>query len=559
MAISENRSLVSREEFRAVFDEKIPISYRKKDSYRMFEFKDHLINRLPFVDKPIDLQHFGGVREESGNKVAGVTLILRIGKTSKTFYIKQRISGQNPVTQKLGQWFSNPNNISKFEGKDTIVVREALKRATTWVNNNNAIDINFAHIGNWTIRKYISDKYQYDRKRIPVKNNIIKVFKDESLRNLLSDTTPIHPFKIKDASIEWLDALSKYWSTPKENPSNGLTKFKNLDTQRKAYTVFNAMFSVMSKASYIAFNPFDGEIHRFKSHGEHDEENEVQVLPQSIDTDTAMNYIFTEAKGSIQGKLYLATMLLAGVRNHEVYRNYTKNFKIDDREIFVPASISTKYKKSRTIPIENDIYWTKIEEYLDGPVYQNNKNEQGHFLPMTRQPSKKRLDRTDNTSFHVEHGIMRPTWQSFRGKFNVFHLKPYDLRHTLLTKITKVMGIDEASKYSGNSMKTLNKYYLHHNKEEARPKFSKVQNTQNIKKNESTLITPAEPAVTPSIEDMPTSIVSFFRAFAGGSVRPNDEQIYKSDWDEFVEKIQHLYDNGKLTERDVEDWLYINK
>jgi hypothetical protein len=252
---------------------------------------------------------------------------------------------------------------------------------------------------------------------------------------------------------------------------------------------------------------------------------------------------------------------MAGMRNHEVYRNFTKNFRIKKQEIFVPGAISGKHKKDRTIPVMNDYYWDRVKEYLSSKEYTSYINDAMHFLPMRRTQSEKVAKRNNYEPAHVTDGIKRPVWSAVKERFGLEEgFQPYDFRHTFITQLVENMDIHEVVKYSGNSKEMVIRHYASVNREKSRPKFAKIQNRKKGK-TEQEKVTQEHPQpsnvsllINANQVEVPEAALKMWNSFKVSRLQ-DDDKMLKSDYAEFVARIQKQFDAGKITDDDVEMWL----
>jgi integrase len=553
MVQSVNNKVGNKEEFFQTYNngKAIALTYKKPNSNATFQFKDSRIAALPFCKSKngVEVYHWGEITDDEGVKVEGAILVLRIIKTKKTFYARYK----NKMSPSLGSWINNDTNKTIFK-KGEAIVRIAKQRLVEYVRHQESRDLSVAHIADWTIEKYIDSKYEADREKYQIKNNSKKPVSYETRKTIKSDIKIKLNKKLKDINIEWLDDLIEYWETDKENPTNGKIGHKGKDSQRKSYTQINAMFNTCVRAGYIPKNPFDGETWRFANND--DEERELKTI--DIDADIALKFIFVQAPGSMQGKILLASMMMGGFRNSEVYRNYSKNFRINQREIFIPAHISQKTNKSRTVPIENDYYWEKVEEYFQSPDYQNYKNEDGHFLPMQRKPAQKTIQRKGDKAAHATDAVKRPVWKAFKTNFNLEEaIRAYDFRHTFITNAARRLQLHEVVKYSGNSPEMVVNHYAKVDQEKDRHVFAEFQSSKVNKKDKIQIdnqMNSIDEIVIVNDKAIPISIQNHWFIFKSGKIMPNS-RIKRIDFLKFVKFIHKLFDSGKISDKDTEIWL----
>jgi len=543
----ENTKVLSREEFRSFYDEKIPKSKRKPDSNSTFEFTDKLIRELPFCDSPVDLFNRTKITDELG-VIENALLILRINKSVKTFYLKYK--GRN--IGKISNWTTNETNKSHFKENEANVA-EAIKRAAEKARSEESKNPKVAHIADLTIRQYLEHQYKVDRTIHKTVNKGIKHVSDSVINTIVADISPLIDEKIKNIKENWINILIQYWEKKKKHSTQDKICVKAKRSQRKAYTQINSMFNICVRAGYITTNLLDGKTDLFKDI----EEDEVQISTIDIDADTALKYIFENAKGSFQGKILLASMMIGGFRNCEVYRNYTKNYKIIAREIFVPAHITHKTNKSRTVPIESDYFWLKVREYLTSPEYLSHQNEAGHLLPMKGLASKKRRDKEGNGSFHSTDAIKKPVWLDFKEHFNLEkHIVPYDFRHTFGTNVADELDIHYGADLIGDDIATFTKHYRKKDLDKkARPSLAKFQSRVDKTEDVQQASYESNAIVMAAKGGVPNSISEIFDMFKNGKVEPKENYMLKTDWDKFVNIIRGQFEAKKITDSKVEMWL----
>jgi integrase len=508
--------------------------YIEKTPFRncTFVFKESHIDDLPFIEK--------GSKDVFDAKVSGngFSLLLRLVKRSKVFYFKPT----NGSMKKIGVWQKRLDSRHYPEGFFSLSMarKEFEKRVKEWDN----FCADSAPIGEWTIEQYIDEQYEIDRKKTKIKNGGIKQLEDlRILKTMKSDIKPWVKMKLKDVKESWIEEFIEYWEKPKENPTNGVVKSKSKDSQRKAYTVINSMLNVCAKCKYITHNPLDGFTYLFND----DEAEEREINTYDIDPNIALKFIFEEAPGSFSGKLILATMILAGVRNSEAYRNFRHSFQIEKRNLHIPARISRKTKKKRDIPIESDYYWKQVKIYLSTSEYFENDHE--HMFPSHKM----------SANGHVTEGVMRKPWKAMKVKFKFSKSdRPYDFRHTFATNVTKKVGVETAAKIIGDQPDTLMKYYLKHEIDETRPMLAEIQNgsvsTKHEEKSSVTRLNLDE-IVQASDIGMSESVKQAFIMFKNGKTLPSEKEMYKKQWDSFVSIIRQMAANGMV--KGADKWLML--
>lgn len=494
-----------------------------------FVFKDSDIKKLPYIEKGskdfFDAAVCGG----------GFSLVLRLTKRSKVFYFKPT----NGSMKKIGSWQERTDSRHYPSGFYSLAMArvEFKKICSQWDN----FCAESATTGEWTIERYIDEKYVEDRKSIKIKNGGIKPIENlKVLKAIKSDLTPFIKKRIKDVDEVWIKELIKYWETPKENPTNGVVKVKSKRSQRKSYTVINSMFNICVKAKYITNNPLDGFTYLFKD----EEEYEREINTYDVNPDIALRFLFEEAPGNLAGKIILATMIMAGVRNCEAYRNSRLNFQIEKKNLHIPSSISRKTKRKRDIPIESDYFWSQVSIYLSSSYYF--ENDHGHMFPSHKM----------SETGHVTEGVMRHSWKAMKLKFGFLTTdRAYDFRHTFATKVTKKVGVETAAKIIGDKPETLMKYYLKHEIDETRPLLAEIQNGSANRQLVKEDTNDTNNMVQATALGMPDAVKQAFETYKNGKVLPSDHMMYISQWDLFVSIIRQMSKNGMI--KDAEMWLML--
>ncbi|MGF1691143.1 MULTISPECIES: tyrosine-type recombinase/integrase [Photobacterium] len=498
-----------------------------------FHFKDGLIKKLPLIkDGSKDLY-------DLTNNIKKFSLVLRVSKTAKTFYIKP---AQRTMI-KLGRWQEpNANTHIKPEAGclTTSLARSAFKKKVKEILAEEELAPEILHVREWTIEDYLSQQYKKDRAKYKIKNGSIRPISQKSLNAIKRDIKPLLTQRLKDANKNWLEILDEHWKKEVVNPTNDVVTMRSLDTNRKAYTQINAMLNVWVGAGYIRKNPIDGEVARFKD--EHADQREIITFDE-LSIESVLRYLWQDdVLGSKAAKLVLATMIVAGVRNSEAYRNTTDNFRISERIIFIPSLISGKTRKSRTIPIESDYYWQMISDYLASDEYF--ENEQNHMFP----------SRKGSRTGHITEGATRKPWHDLKNHFKLpTESRPYDFRHTFASNLAKTEGIEVTSQLLGDNPDTVMKYYIKHDAESVRPALREIQNNKKHNHRNQRSHKANDPVVTVSESDMPNEVKLYFKAFVNGLEIVEQGKLYRSQWKVFIEKLRQL--NQKKQVEDIDDWL----
>ncbi|MEZ9157958.1 tyrosine-type recombinase/integrase [Vibrio lentus] len=498
-----------------------------------FHFKDGLIKKLPLIkDGSKDLY-------DLTNNIKKFSLVLRVSKTAKTFYIKP----SQRTMIKLGRW-QEPNantHIKPDTGYMTVSgARAAFKKQVKELLAEEQLAPEVLHVREWTIEDYLSKQYSKDRTKYKIKNGSIRPISPKSLNAIKRDIKPLLSQKLKDANKNWLETLVEHWKKEVVNPTNDAVTMRSLYTNRKAYTQINAMLNIWVGAGYIRKIPIDGEVARFKD--EHADQREIITFDE-LSIESVLRYLWQEdVRGSKAAKIVLATMVVAGVRNSEAYRNTKDNFRINERVIFIPSQISGKTRKSRKVPIESDYYWKIVSQYLISDEYFENEN--GHMFP----------SRKGSNTGHITDGATTKPWHDLKDHFKLpTESRPYDFRHTFASSLAKTEGIEVTSKLLGDSPDTVMKYYIKHNTESVRPALRQMQNNKNHIQDKQINNKDNDPIVAVSENDMPMEVKQYFKAFINGLEVPEQGKVYVSQWKIFVGMVMWVNQRKQIGE--VEDWL----
>lgn len=522
---------ILKEEFQLERYVKSP-SQRHETKKTSFHFQDNLIQKLPFIkDKSIDLY-------DLTNHVRKFSLVLRLGKKSKTFYIKQ----DQRAMRKLGRWIAPDVNTHIKPPTGYLTTAMARSIFKTLAKELTFVEPEKAHFRDWTIEKYLNEQYRKDRDKYPIKNNEKKSLSDKTLKALKHDLVPLLQYRVSELNSGWLDILEEYWQTPKTNPSNGITTTRSIDTNRKSYSQINAMFNIWVRAGYISKNPLDGLVSRFKD--KHAAQKPILVF-EDLSLEDCLTFLFSDnVKCAVAAKLVLATMIMAGVRNSEAYRNYRENFDIKNRRLTIPSTISLKTSKTRRVIIDSDLYWQKVDEYLNSEEYF--ENSFGHMFP-----SKK-----GSTTGHIADTCTREPWKALKKHFDLpRNSRAYTFRHTFASRLAKVSDLQTTADQIGDSLATTDKFYLKINDEDIRQSVSHIQNDANT----DTRVTNADSSPSKDLvyvftQDMPSLVQQRFNAFASGKKLFDGNKLPLELWNSFVSKLREL--NDRKPDKEVEEWLF---
>ncbi|MDN3651666.1 site-specific integrase [Thalassotalea ponticola] len=426
---------------------------------RKFMFKEDRIDKLPLIE--------GGVIDLQDAHVAdrGYSLILRLTKTQKTFYFRSPNSGM----QKLGTWKKRTN--SRYYPKGTISLPKVREMVSELIDLDRAKSLDSSGIARMTIREYLeSGQYEKDREKVKLKSNKVKKVHHRTIKAIAHGARSILDQKIKDLNAEWLDTLRNDWRTNYHHKGNGTTTVKSLDTQRRYYTMINAMFNVWEKAGYIRKNVIGDLITSFVDDSKKSEKRLINVIDE-ISVKDAVDYVIEHFEQStpklMHGKIVLTTMMLTGCRNCEVYRNFESSWNFTKKTFTVPGQIILKTNDTREIPIEHEGYWKMMNDYLSMGGQFFYKTKEGFMLP-----------NANSADGHATPNCTNDHWPKFKSIFGIPQKKRlYDFRHTFANNLRK-LGHDVATVayYLGDDPSTVAKYYFRKDSELARDAIRNIHN-----------------------------------------------------------------------------------
>lgn len=517
-----------------------------------FVFKVDEIKKLPLLEKvegkdeTVDLFDYGESRK-------GFSLVLRISHSKKTFYLKARAGKTvaRGAMRKLGDFGYRTANRSR-PAKGLIELAEAKRKFHELADQLMIQSEEAREVADLTIRDYLETMYAHDRDNYSVKSGKHHPLKSGTVKQLIQAFPHWIDRKVGDVKKEWVQEFVDYWDSLHLKDSetgeiildpvtNKPVSSSSSETRRKKYTMLNAMFNMCALRGYIPNNPIDGQIGRF---------------PRSkFKSDVSYDYVFEEIidhlfnsediKGSLAGKIVVATMILTGARNSEIFKNYTSNFDCNERTVFIPAEIS-KNGAQRKLKIDNDLYWKFVDIYLE---QHQTKNQFGHMFPSVKKNS------------HATEAIYRPVWQSLKPILNQDG-RLYDVRHTFARRVTKEFGISQAAEVLGDSIETAHKHYVQGDEEEKFASMSAVQQKTNSAEQEVSVSVQTSPPIMQNSEQiveaneefMPGPVLRLLNMFKNGKVLPAPGQLYASQWQQFVNFVIKKHERSNLGE-EVEDWL----
>ncbi len=462
-----------------------------------FDFKDQYIERLPFIEDNV-------IELTDGAVIPGcesARLILRIGKKTKTFYA---VLDRN-TRHSLGRWMPAPSN--KHYPKGFLNVKKARELLQERVIEARGVKKQFRNIGNLTLLEYIDNHYRSDRDDTPTKSNSLSPVTDKTLLELRSAFSPWHTVKLSDFNENHPNEFREYWSN-KEQPIP-------TETMRKCYSLLNSMFNICVKKQYLSKNKIDGKIYLFPRNPH------KKIVTYEYKTNDVLSFLFNkDTPGNNAAKIIVATMILTGARNSEVYKNKKCNFNSSKKIFHIPLDIS-KNNFARNIPIESNIYWEFVEEYLRNDFLEN---ASGFMFPVRRVAR----------SPHVTSSVYRETWKTIKSEFDIpKEGRLYDNRSTFAKNALKTIPIEDVAKLTGHALETLFRYYVDKNVSEGtRQDLKKFQSASTIDFNEDIKLT-----------DAPASIVPYMQHFIDSKNRKNVTPTMA----DFIEIMKDLNEKNKLT------------
>lgn len=503
------------------------------ESAHAFNFKRSYLTALPYIeDDTVDIRH-SGLSERFGKW----KLILRLGKNTKTFYVRNR----SKMCGKFGSWPTDPDLDNLPPGFFTTMAEvEAAFEARV-----KELDRQLFAVGKYAdmpIREYLTGQYITDRQETAVKNGKIKPLTQNTIDKMINAFPLWIDKKISEANKDWPIEFRDFWNSREHRckETGAVITGISTETQRRYYTTINALFNMCVKKDYIEKNPIDGRIELYpRNKGK-------KKIRYDYLYEEAVDFIFDQAKGSPAGKLIIATMILCGARNAEVYKNYKKSFDVRERELHIPAHIS-KNRESRYVFIESDRYWSEVQDYINGPW---EKNSGGFMFPSDRSKSG-----------HATDGVYKPIWRQVKDYFNLPRAgRLYDSRHTFCSRFVRKSSLAVASEMLGISPETALKYYNENEKEDARVVLRELHNDATPQQQPEPAPNPIQqqqtlsdrPVVRPS--NMPLEVNEFFEVFAGAREFAGEGLLYKDDWQVFLERVQTKVSKDKMGE-DAKEWL----
>ena len=451
--------------------------------------------------------------------------------------------------KKLGVWKKRSN--SRYYEKGTVSVARARELAVEHIENvlNNALSD--TAISNMTIKEYLeTGQYEKDRNKIKLKSNKIKPLRTEIVKVILHGARRLLDYKICDIHVSWIDILKEDWNSIYNHKTINKPVIKTLDSQRKYFTVLNAMFNIWDRAGYIRKNPLADFTSDFNDPAKKARKRMVHTINE-VSTKESADFVINELLETtpklMHGKIVLATMILTGCRNCEVFRNYFHNWDFQNRQMTIPGEIIGKTSDTRTIPIEHDGYWNMLKRFFSMPYPYFYKTEKEFLLP------------NDSTATgHATDNCIREQWKKFKFNFNIPQKKrAYDFRHTFANNLRKE-GHDVAAVayYLGDDSETVATYYFTKDPEIARSAIKTLhsENANNLKPNLGSLSASSANAIDlVEVHEnfMPGAIKNLFNMYKSGKIC--NGKMSSSNFSKFIEIANSMRE--KFTDEESKLWL----
>jgi integrase len=516
-------------------------------------FSDNLIRQLPFCsDGPIDIVDTSFNAENDGGR-----LILRIGKNTKTFYpsIAKRGNEKRGNGKSLGSWIVKNSRHYIFDEDKKIKQAnlETAKKRFKKVVQNHQSEVNIARKdGEITIREYLeSGKYEQDRLKTTILRNKFAPVQKNTIKSIMGQFEPWLDKKLNEVSKEWPSEFKKNWEERyieynkegrKQDPENFIAKQVEVGTMRKYFGEINAMFNICEKRGYIHNN----KMKNFASLFPKKAIKRGSVKTYKLNYDNLMTFLFDDCTPSPPfGKLIIAIMAVTGSRNSEVYKNFIDNFSDHDDKLImtIPAEIcKTKEAGARSVEIKHE----RVKEEVRKHLAEVPRNGKGHMFPSNRI-----MDAP------VSDYAYRDLWKLVKAFFKLpSNGRMYSLRATFGTQVAKKGGIDVAADVLGDSLEIANLHYNDVDEERKSDAMNKVFNSSNED------IVAAQSAqhidtVYAAADQLPESISKLFSMFKNGKVEPKHNHMLKADWNKFVNLIRNQFEAKKLSDDDIEMWLFM--
>jgi len=384
------------------------------------KLSDSNIRSASFLSTPVDYYDSSSDRP----------IVLRIGKTTKTFYayVATKKGRLHRGMHKLGRFSENGNGLNLEQAK------------TECDNLIKSASIASEGFGDVTLAGYLHKQYKIDR---------------EDIENPVSEKT------LKAIKLYFKDALGKRCSDLEDKDySKFKEEFLHLSESscRKAYYMFNAIFTTLIAKKRLYINPLEkrkfsnGLTRPINTHSTPREELYAAILHPDFGKRTKYSRGFSAAT-----KLIATLVIDTGARPSEIRLNYTNNFRLDkdNPQIIIPSQI-TKTSKPRTIPIYSECIVDFLEEYL-----------KHSFIPN----SESRMFFNKSTNKVYGESAYRRVWQEIQKLFRL-NGRFYDFRHTFATNAYRHTGdIKLVADLIGDTVATASKYYTNSSADTARDRL----------------------------------------------------------------------------------------
>jgi len=527
-----SKSIIKKEEFQLSNYVKNGLHETKKST---FIFKQAEIDKLPLIrDGIVDLY-------DHLESKPGFSFILRINQTSKTFYIKTKKSKSVSFNsmRKIGKFSPRKNGVRP--PKEFIELSAARNIFEQKVEELSTLSAEALTVSEMTIREYIETMYSEDRAVTLLKNGKCKPVTDKTKKEIISLFPHWIDKKINEATNQWPKDFKKYWLSNKHLDEETKKEIctTTTETMRKKYGMLNAVFNMCENKGYILKNPLEGQTALFPK-----SKNRSRI-EYDYSFEEAIDFIFSdEVEARLAGKLIIATMILTGARNAEVYKNYRKNFDEVTGVIFIPAHIS-KNQSERSVMIQNKTYWEYFNLYVK---LEYSKNKHGHMFPSIKIDS------------HVSPEVYRKVWVALKLRFGLAG-RLYDTRHTFAKRYNKENGISATADVIGDSVQTAHEFYV---RGDENKKFANMASLQNknkkteIRSTDELEISNTQKIITVNVDILPEPLKALFIAFQNGKITPSQNQLFLEQWLKFVSFVSKKHERSDLGE-EVDDWLLMQQ
>lgn len=498
---------------------------------RKFRFSDADIKKLPLIYGIIDLRD-SGLEDEDAE---GAQLVLRLSKTKKAFY--PVINGR--MGTKLGDWMTKPksNHMPKGFFNTSGARKELYKR----VKQAKLLSRDAEHVSKLTIKEYAESLYSQDRERKPLKNGKFFVPTDQTLSIITNMFPKFINKKIRDVSEKWPFEFKQEWE------KRGITS----STMRRYYSAINGMINICVSMRYIENNPLDNHYYLFP---ENDRDKEINIY--DWDYFEVIDFIFSNQfdeyypkprAANPEGKIIIATCIVAGIRPIEARRNFAENYDEKSRVLWIPAGLQRKTKTGRRMILPHDQFWNAVSSYKNDVL---TNNDEPLMFP------------SNNTKTgYISESKYRFHWEAVRRRFD---LNEDDLlyhnRHTFSTKVRETPGGKGLhASVIGDSVETTDKFYGGNTSKNAE-KVIRQMYEDSKKSTIKATVTPMVAGETNIIVDatsvgMPDSVKNLFETYKNGKPLPAPDKMYKEQWDKFVSIVKQISESKTLEGADM--WLLL--